>query len=252
MPLADAAAIHSYVAEQSINNPVLLSCTVALKDHLKEAGLDFFDMNPTAVVDDAFFASLDKRVSTAGLYPVIVATTSFGMRGFDYRSSKGITEIIAKSFDTARAAMQGLGRVGRFGDPCLRVLVKGVDLVDVDTQITYKSGLMNFAANHKKTVVKVGPLKKLIVESAPPKTTVVAPSSSKENVVPSSPLYFSMFPIVNNRSEATIIAKATGKSFYDDDDYHYTPCFSVEDNIRMKKIFMEEEREKARKKQRDG
>ena len=188
MPLSDAAAIHSYVKEQSINTAVLLYCTVLLKNYLKEAGLDFFDMHPEAIVDDAFFKSLDTRVSVAGLYPVIIATGPFGMRGFDYRSSKGITLIIAQSFDTARASIQGLGRVGRFGDPALRVLVDGVALIDPAAQIIYKGSLMNFAATHKKSVVKMGPLKRLIVESTLPK-------SSSKKVVPTDPRYFSLFSI---------------------------------------------------------
>ena len=42
--------------------------------------------------------SLDKRIPD-GTHALIVATSSFGMRGFDYRApSKGITLIIAASF----------------------------------------------------------------------------------------------------------------------------------------------------------
>jgi hypothetical protein len=46
----------------------------------------------------------------------------FGMRGLDYRSTAiPMHLIIAKSFDTERSALQGLNRVGRFGDRCVRV-----------------------------------------------------------------------------------------------------------------------------------
>ena len=210
--------------EQSINHAVLLYCAEDLKNHLKEAGLDFFDMHPAAKVDDVFFSSLATRVSTAGLYPVIIATGSFGMRGFDYRSSKGITLIIAQSFDTARASIQGLGRVGRFGDPSLRVLVEGTALIDLKAQLIYKSSLMRFAGNHKQSVVKMGPLKRLIVVSAHPKAAVVAAPS---RTVPTDPRYFSMFT-VTTRSENQDRAKKAGESFADDDDYYYNRYFTCE------------------------
>jgi hypothetical protein len=46
----------------------------------------------------------------------------FGMRGLDYRSAAvPMHLIIAKSFDTERGALQGLNRVGRFGDRCVRI-----------------------------------------------------------------------------------------------------------------------------------
>ncbi len=45
----------------------------------------------------------------------------------------------------------------------LRVFVQGIPLIDPAASISYKSSLMNFEATHKKTVVRMAPLKRLIV-----------------------------------------------------------------------------------------
>ena len=58
------------------------------------------------------------------------------MWGVDYRSdSKGIKLVIDKSFSTNRDALQGLSRVGRFGDECMRYLVGGVELFNPTTDM---------------------------------------------------------------------------------------------------------------------
>ena len=45
------------------------------------------------------------------------------MRGFDYRSNGcGIALFVARLFSSRRALLQGLGRVGRYGDPGYWVL----------------------------------------------------------------------------------------------------------------------------------
>lgn len=57
------------------------------------------------------------------------------MRGLDFRGNlKGICLIINKSFPTARSAAQGLGRVGRYGEECVRQISKNVKLVDGPTE----------------------------------------------------------------------------------------------------------------------
>ena len=59
------------------------------------------------------------------------------MRGVDYRSdNRGIVLVIAKTFATRRDAMQGLMRVGRFGDECVRFVVQGVELFNTLTNST--------------------------------------------------------------------------------------------------------------------
>jgi hypothetical protein len=55
-------------------------------------------------------------------YKLLVATNSFGMRGIDYRSKSNIMFlVVAKQFSCTREALQGVARVGRFGDPCRRI-----------------------------------------------------------------------------------------------------------------------------------
>lgn len=67
----------------------------------------------------------------------------FGMRGIDYRASTlGISLIITMPFANTREAQQGLNRVGRFGDPCKRYIVKGIELVDKKQDQQYRIGLL--------------------------------------------------------------------------------------------------------------
>ena len=43
------------------------------------------------------------------------------MRGVDYRNKgKGIDLLLARDFPTTRSYVQGLGRVGRYSEPCDR------------------------------------------------------------------------------------------------------------------------------------
>ena len=54
-------------------------------------------------INDGFLRTLDKRDPETETYTLLVANSSFGMRGFDYRSkTKGITLILAKSFANQR------------------------------------------------------------------------------------------------------------------------------------------------------
>jgi hypothetical protein len=81
-------------------------------------------------IDHSLLRNLDQRTPT-GKFPLIVVTTPFAMRGIDYRAPKnGITQIIATSFKNKREALQGQERVGRFGDPCLRISIDGIPLID--------------------------------------------------------------------------------------------------------------------------
>ena len=68
----------------------------------------------------------------------MIATDVQYMRAIDYRAQNlGITLIIAKSFEHERQAQQGLGRVGRNGDACLRVLLRSVPLIDANLRFQY-------------------------------------------------------------------------------------------------------------------
>ena len=76
------------------------------------------------------------------------------MRGIDYRSN-GVAMhlIIAKSFDTERDALQGLNRVGRFGDSCIRTLFSDVSLVDIRASAVNRGKIMRFLAGLDKQKV---------------------------------------------------------------------------------------------------
>ena len=81
-------------------------------------------------------AALEKLKDELGNYPVVIVHSEEMMRGVDYRSdSKGMLLVIQKSFKTSRDALQGLARVGRFGDECRRYLVGGVELFNPTTDM---------------------------------------------------------------------------------------------------------------------
>jgi hypothetical protein len=53
------------------------------------------------------------------------------MRGLDYRSERTTLYLmIAQGFDCTREALQGMARVGRFGDQCKRIIFSDVELVN--------------------------------------------------------------------------------------------------------------------------
>ena len=66
------------------------------------------------------------RLKLLTCHDVLFVSKKLLMRGVDYRTDKnheatlGISIFIMKSFDTSRAFIQGLGRVGRFKEKCLR------------------------------------------------------------------------------------------------------------------------------------
>lgn len=101
-------------------------------------------MKDGEVISDEFLRTLDDHTNPDGTRTLIVTSSSFGMRGFDYRSSKGIALVIAASFTNQRQASQGLNRVGRFGDPCKRVIAKGVELIDKEKELNYTASLIQF------------------------------------------------------------------------------------------------------------
>ena len=80
----------------------------------------------------AQLATLHTQIDANGNYPIVIVADEAMMRGVDYRSDgKGLLLVINKTFTTNRDAEQGLARVGRFGDASYRVLVKGIELVDM-------------------------------------------------------------------------------------------------------------------------
>jgi hypothetical protein len=95
-------------------------------------------------VDEKTLRELDKREGEGLAFRLVVATQKESMRGIDYRAPlNGITLIVAKSFENAREADQGLKRVGRQDDPCCRILLKGVPLIDPLLEDAYNVRLLD-------------------------------------------------------------------------------------------------------------
>jgi hypothetical protein len=123
-------------------NAVLLYCSLLFLQLLNDSNISFVLIQEGVDIDDEFLRYLDTRSGSDGLHTLVVTCSSFGMRGFDYRSpTNGITLIIAASFEHQRQATQGLNRVGRFGDPCKRLILKDVVLVDEAKERTYQAVL---------------------------------------------------------------------------------------------------------------
>ena len=124
---------------------MLLYCNKSLADKLKELKEDFLWMDPSTKIDDEYLRHLDTINPLTGKYPLIVATSDFGMRGFDYRAPKnGICLILAASFSNHRLMIQGFHRVGRYTDPCERIALQSVPLIDKVAYIKYMRTLIEF------------------------------------------------------------------------------------------------------------
>ena len=53
------------------------------------------------------------------------------MRGVDYRCEpEGLKLLIARDFSSKRSLLQGMGRVGRYGQPCKRFILPNLEAVD--------------------------------------------------------------------------------------------------------------------------
>jgi len=96
----------------------------------------------------------------------------------DYRAkNKGIALIVAASFGNRRAAMQGLSRVGRFGDLCKRIGLKNVPLVDPKLELAYTAMLMAFLNQNQKNKISAH------LPTNPAKKRTTAPASTTANSV---------------------------------------------------------------------
>ena len=99
--------------------------------------------------DYKVLTQLDK-VHCNGYHRLILATTEEEMRGIDLRApEKGVTLVISTPFSCQRNADQGLLRVGRYGDPCKRLIWEQVLLVDDKEAASLQKRLYKFAQNHK-------------------------------------------------------------------------------------------------------
>jgi hypothetical protein len=85
----------------------------------------------TPYTDHKELAQLDKK--DAGKFQIWLMTDEHGARGHDYRApmcAKGICLVIASAFPDRRSRVQGLLRVGRHKDKCVRVQVRAAPEID--------------------------------------------------------------------------------------------------------------------------
>jgi hypothetical protein len=71
-------------------------------------------------------------------YPVYLANDKYGMRGLDYRATKnlhGVCLLVCSPFSNKMNRKQGLMRVGRYGDPCYRVVNSKMEKEKVTDQV---------------------------------------------------------------------------------------------------------------------
>ena len=110
-----------------------------------------------SLTDYNFLKTLDdiKYRAEDGSYPLLVSV-NFGMRGLDFRTLEtGIALFICTSFEHQRDAIQGLNRVGRFGEQCTRYLVDGVALIDEKRSSAHCAKVFNqIAASAEKVKAK--------------------------------------------------------------------------------------------------
>lgn len=127
------------ILKQAETGPVLVYCNKDLTDALKA-----LDCSTLIVTDDSETKDLEEldKILDNGKYRVLAAVEEIVMRGFDYRSRDcQMSLVVARSFSNDREAIQGLGRVGRWGDQCKRIRFSDVPFVDQEAQLI-SSGLL--------------------------------------------------------------------------------------------------------------
>ena len=109
-------------------------------------------------IDHKALLKLDE--SEGGIFKLLVASDkTIAMRGLDYRAPiNGIMLLICHSFSHHREAQQAAYRVGRQKDPCKRLILKDLSLVDEVGQSDYQTKLNKFImATTKRPVIKMCP-----------------------------------------------------------------------------------------------
>ena len=79
------------------------------------------------------------------MFRILVVDDPQIMRGTDFRApSTGIALVMSRGLESERDVQQALGRVGRFGEKCVRYSVENVQLVDEDQHIKFRKKLIDF------------------------------------------------------------------------------------------------------------
>ena len=140
-----------YVKQCLLTGPVLVFGTAALTEQLKSAGYEPLVISDNVEVDDNLFRCLDVPP-----YRVIMSESQVGMRGIDHRCQKSqMTLVVAQSFESKRESIQGMARVGRFGDSCKRVIFADVQLVDNSAELIYTAKLFQLLSQLEKKPIKM-------------------------------------------------------------------------------------------------
>lgn len=127
----DSAALIDLIKKTITTQPVLVFC-----DQEKKIEMESALLNPRQIDEEHDFEalrSLHLKQNGSSTYQLLLACNPRTMRGSDFRSPAiGIALIIAKKFQSKADLQQGLGRVGRYKDPCKRFAVgkNEIDLVD--------------------------------------------------------------------------------------------------------------------------
>ena len=120
---------------------MLVYCT---KEHREELEQALVAENPSVYVNNCERKVIEHLDDLDALklnkYPVLLIDDPQYMRGHNYRSKKGIMLILCRGFKTKRDSVQGIGRVGRYNDPCTRYKTVE-DLVDKALLRDYLGGL---------------------------------------------------------------------------------------------------------------
>ena len=119
----DAATAKDFIFENPSMNKFarLVYCRENKVEQIKEyAKQNECIQNIRVNVDDL---SILRKMEKGDLF-IVDASHEHLMRGFDYRCKDGIALLLCCGFDSEEDLHQALGRVGRYGDVCVRLVDK--------------------------------------------------------------------------------------------------------------------------------
>jgi len=120
--------LESLVGKLRQARPVLVYCSAPALEHLRASLKDMTVLEE--VVDYGELLETEK-VDTDEMHRVFATAREHSMRGLDFRAPRlGMVLVINAAFSSPRDRSQGLSRVGRFTDECLRVKLGSFDDVD--------------------------------------------------------------------------------------------------------------------------
>jgi len=127
------------------HQPVLLYCEKEWLDALQKKGLKAICIDPDS--SERLPDVMTKK--DGGRYQFFAATDERAMRGTNLRApDQSINLIVAKSFSSRREMKQGLLRVGRYYDPCLRQNLSHIKSIDEAEELKLNQRLFEFTQTH--------------------------------------------------------------------------------------------------------